>query len=516
LRQWQGSVLATLNPSGLVAQLTPDYFLDPTLLASAAPVGNVLVTAVGNQLTIDPPVGFSGKLLIEASVFDGFATVIDTFWVTIQNLAPTLNPILAQQLPHTQDSITIGLFGNDPDGDPLTYEAQISPTMNVAARLQEQFRFTWTGGVNNYGLNEKWLQSTVNGGYYALMPAGTIHQWMGSIAATINSGLVGTLTPVYHDDPTLITTPSPIAALTRAFELDQALNFEYVGAENAYGGGEKWFRANNGSYYAIFANGELRQWKGSLPATLGANGLVAALDAAFHTDPLRLVDVALPTGIVQVNGDQLTIDPPDGMLGKLVIEAAATDGIARDVRTFVTSVVNALPTMPAIADQVMGAGQASLSVNLGAGDPDGDTLQFSAQVSASMAVAHQLSGFRFQYVAGADNSYGAGEKWLYSPVNGYYYALIKNGGRTEVRQWMGTLANTLGSRALIATLDGAFYDDPALLTSVIGPPPSLTFSFAGGQLTVQRPAGFTGDVLIDVFVSDGAATVKRTFRLRVL
>jgi len=88
--------------------------------------GNVTLNLTGNELTIDPADGFAVGGFVRVTVGDGFATVAETFGVSVTNAAPALEPIGDRTMPHTQDTMSIELEATDADGDQLSYSVQLS------------------------------------------------------------------------------------------------------------------------------------------------------------------------------------------------------------------------------------------------------------------------------------------------------------------------------------------------------------------------------------------------------
>jgi subtilisin family serine protease len=178
---------------------------------------------------------------------------------------------------------------------------------------------------------------------------------------------------------------------------------------------------------------------------------------------------------------------------------------------------NSPPVLSPIANQTMSSGQTTLSVPLGATDPDGDHLTYSAQVTAVDPLAAQaynlnqqlkLSQYGGSY---STNLLGAGEKYLRGG-DGTWYFILPSGG---LYRWGGAIARS----TLVATLSPAYYADPSLLwnakpstaTAVAGS--NVSVSFSGNTLTITRAAGFTSDFTVTVTVSDGQATATASFHV---
>ena len=161
----------------------------------------------------------------------------------------------------------------------------------------------------------------------------------------------------------------------------------------------------------------------------------------------------------------------------------------------------------------MAKGQTSLVVAFAAGDVDNDALTFQAVAQTPSAAAYQLDqqyAFRPANPTYYLNLTGYNEKWLIDK-NNQWYALLPTG---NIYRWGGSITKTLMPANLIATLDPMLYTEPRLLWNANPPSaPALTFSFQGNQLTVQRPATLTGVFFIDVTVSDGWLTTKRTLEV---
>ncbi len=95
LHRYTGSIAS----SPLVADLSPAYYADPSLLynaqmpANQAQPGNVALRMNGSVLSITPRAGFTGTIAICATVSNGTTTAQSTFYVTMNNGPATAQAI---------------------------------------------------------------------------------------------------------------------------------------------------------------------------------------------------------------------------------------------------------------------------------------------------------------------------------------------------------------------------------------------------------------------------------------
>jgi hypothetical protein len=161
----------------------------------------------------------------------------------------------------------------------------------------------------------------------------------------------------------------------------------------------------------------------------------------------------------------------------------------------------------------MANGQTSSTFTLPVNDADNDTLSFQAVVQTPDAAAYQLNqqyAFKASNASYYFNTQGASEKWVIDK-NKFWYAIMPTG---KVHRWNHSMTQTLTAANLVATLDPSVYAEPRLLWNA-NPPvtPPLTISFQGNQMTIERPASLTGVFFLDVTVSDGWLTAKRTIQV---
>jgi subtilisin family serine protease/subtilisin-like proprotein convertase family protein/nuclear transport factor 2 (NTF2) superfamily protein len=322
-------------------------------------------------------------------------------------------------------------------------------------------------------------------------------------------------------DPLTYTATATAVVGNPLYDLDQQLNLWADPARiaanyyyNAYGRQEKWIRSGSDRFYCLLPNGELRRYDGSINNL----PLVATLDSGVHADPARLLD-AQPTQLtipatVDASG-KLTVDPPAGFTGDIRVQVSVSDGAARDSKSFTIHVVNQPATLAAVADQTMATGTDQLEVPLSVTNPDGDPLSFGVTAvsvgSRGYELDQQLNLWAEPARVAANyycNYYGLGEKWIRSGSD-RFYCLLPNG---ELRRLDGGRDRL----TLVATLDSSYYNDPAKLWNPQAPAAIPATVDAAGKLTIDPPAGFTGDIRVTANVSDGISLDAKSFVVHVV
>ncbi len=315
------------------------------------------------------------------------------------------------------------------------------------------------------------------------------------------------------------SVPQPDAVKAAAYALDQQNQFQAAAGEyhNSRGAGEKYFQNASGSWYFILANGQVYNWTGSIAGST----LLATLDSRFHADLSLLTnaqpDTSAPANVVlSVNGNTLTVNPPNGYTGAFAVTVTVSDGAASAQRTFQLDVANHAPILNAIADQSMSPGTLSKTVVISASDTDGDSVLLSATVVQTDAVAQQaydLDQQRGFQSAGTDhyNLRGAGERYFIDGSNNWYF-ILPNGG---VYSWGGSI----GGSTLLATLNSTYHTTVSSLYNAQAPNAQVInvgLSWNGNSLTITPPNGFTGSFQVTVTASDGALTASRSFAMTVV
>jgi hypothetical protein len=223
------------------------------------------------------------------------------------------------------------------------------------------------------------------------------------------------------------------------------------------------------------------------------------------------------------NPGQITISGFSQYLGKVTFtETVNWNGLTKS-RSFTFTFVNHAPTLAAIANPpAIGPGQKA-SVGLTFGDTDGDTLNFSFSATSYSAVYNLQQKLHLTYVPKYDNLYKLGEKWLQSAAGNWYALRLINGNSNLYASgFVGVASVPLG--ALVASFAGSsVYNSPTSFQTATPPtslPGTVNFSFSQttsttGTLLITPPSNFIGQFQVTVIVSDGLASVSRTFVVTV-
>ncbi len=218
------------------------------------------------------------------------------------------------------------------------------------------------------------------------------------------------------------------------------------------------------------------------------------LEAGF--DYARYVSLNVPESL---NGVDLLNDATDEQLLSFLGDPA----------NLIEEVVeeNLAPTISEIDNQAVLVGEEQLIVDLGAGDADGDSLEFEVQVLASWA-GQIMAEHNLHTIAGVDdyaaNWGGQNEKWLQGD-NGWYF-LLPDGSLNE---WGGSFE----SSTQLAAYSVDVYNDPQILLTSSAP--EISTEIVDGQLVITS-GNETGTVEIEVTVSDGEESASTSFNLEVI
>ena len=379
--------------------------------------------------------------------------------------------------------------------------------------------------LNAWGKNEKWLQGT-GGTFYAILPNGEVRRWTGTLDAMLSAAnLIASLSPSAYADPSLVWNAKPAAAPVLVqvtgnrltVQADPSATGSYTVEVSASDGKASTIGTFAVTVAAAPAN-RPPVW-GSMPdRTMSPRqgSLVVPLNASDPDgNPLTFTAKAVGADNIglTVTGNQLSIAIPAGYAGSFTIEVTANDGQANAVTSFRVTVVNNPPTLTLPATAVAPTGANNVAVSFVAADPDGDPLTVTASVQATASTAYQLKQSLGLTYAGSyfQNSVGLGEKWLLSQDRKQWYALLSNG---ELRRYASSSVQLLSAANLVATLDRSFFDDPSKLWNAApSTTPRATVSVIGGQLKVVLQETYHGTLMVDVLVSDGFASVKKTIAI---
>jgi subtilisin family serine protease len=450
---------------------------------------------------------------------------------TPTNGAPTLAAI-ADQSVAPGGTITISLSATDPNGDPLTYSANIvgqSTDSNQAYQLQSSLGLTALGSYyqNSFGLNEKWIGGS-NGAFYLLLPSGELRRWTGTPDSTLAAAnLLGTLDAKYYNDPSLLLNaqPAPVSPVT-AIVTGSTLTVS--AAASATGSYQIEVIVSDGSLSAVRTFtltigdtpppvNQAPVWTAIGDKQLAGNKptLTIALKAA-DPDGQPLTYSARVVGAASVGaaigGNQLTLTPPKGYAGTFTVEVTASDGELASKTTFRVIVSNAAPSIAVAARVTADKGAKSASTPITVADADGDALTITAKVATAtssseayrLKTTYNLTFFGSYFT----NAFGLGEKWLRSADGLQFFVILRNG---EVHRFTGTLGSLTSAATLIGKLDASHYADPSKLWNAAASAPVATATVANGRLTVTLlQTSYRGPVSVDVTATDGLIAVKKT------
>ncbi len=316
-------------------------------------------------------------------------------------------------------------------------------------------------------------------------------------------------------DGGVVTFSDQVANYSPAYQLGLQLGLSYAGSYflSSIGKNEKWIIGANSQWYCLLPDGSLYRWVSNATLTLSPANLVATLTPAIYNDPTQLwtASATAPPPVTSTfAGNQLTLKCDPSFLGSFKVTVSASEGGASVSQSFIVTVSH--PNTPPVLGNLAIQSQTSttLVANVAASDADGNNLTLSAQaipLSSQLYNLEQQYGFTYtgNYFT---NIWGGNEKWL-KGKNGQWYCLLPNG---ELRVAQNNLAYTLQPGNLIAMLDPFVYGDPSLLWNAKAPStPQVTVALQGSKLTVTSLNGYHGSFYVEIAVSDGFTTTKKTY-----
>ena len=454
---------------------------------------------------------------------------------------PTFAPIPDQSLT-VGGTIVVPLSATAPSGKPLTFSYSLVYLPALAYQLDQQYGFNFLSSYfqNSRGADEKWINGN-NNVWYWILPNGEVRRWTGTKADLMTpANLVATLDASYYSDPSKLWNASyagnpPSVVSFNGNQMSVRSPAAWVGAYSLV------VRASDGistvqQAFKVNQTAAVLQTPMPSPAPVNSPPVLTAImnqtmphsldkrtlailatdannDPITYSAQVQPINGQAPAVTLALQGNQLTIDPAISFVGTFTIQINASDGKATVTSAFTVTVTNSGPVLDVINAMTLAKGQTSQASVLPASDADNDALTFQAVAQTPNAAAYQLNQqYAFQpssatyYV----NLWGYNEKWLIGK-NNVWYVLLPTG---QLYRWNLAMTQTLTAANLVATLDASVYTEPRLLWNAAAPSaPALTLSFVGNQLTIQRSATLTGIFYIDVTVSDGVLTAKRTIQV---
>ena len=284
-------------------------------------------------------------------------------------------------------------------------------------------------------------------------------------------------------------------------EWRQLLELSFDGSYHTNWGGqqEKWLTAPSGWHF-LLPNGEFYSWGGSFESST----LLDTFDAAVYNDPMLLLN-AQASATADIVAGQLVIDPIDGFVGEFMIDVSISSGGVSTVETIQVQVENQAPLLQPVEPMESPQGSGPIVIELDATDPDGDTLELTAEV---VNPAYDLDQ-SLQLETPADyyeNWAGQQEKWIQDGEGTWHY-LLPSG---DFYRWEGSFP----ASTLLAELGSETYDDPTRLTEAT--PLPIELALVGTQLTVTPAPELAGELEVMVRAFDGAAATEQTIGITIV
>ena len=312
--------------------------------------------------------------------------------------------------------------------------------------------------------------------------------------------------PSTHPDGTPLAYAASVIGGTE-YDLDQQYDFYVLNSyyENWGGHNERWIRGDGAEWFYILPDGSLNLWQGSFDSS----EQIASVGGHVYDDPTLLVDAGVPSNVA-IDGNQLLIDPLAGFVGSFEVDVVKSNGYANRVERIsvtVEAVSNTAPQIVAIADQTMSHTDGELRVPFVVGDDDGDELNAVAQI---VQPETYLLDQQFDFTSDGnyyENWGGQNERWVTANEGeGRWYYLLPNG---QLFRWEGSFEDS----SVVADVGTDVYDAPTLLTDAQAVDADVFID--GTEIVVQPAAGFVGQFLVNVIVSDGIDSTSTEFAVTV-
>jgi subtilisin family serine protease len=323
----------------------------------------------------------SGTYYLEVSAYSATQTGSYQLSLGAQNDPPVFARIGDQTISHNQPSRAITLQASDPNGDSLTYTAQVLTPNSAAASLAGtvltitprqgflgSFSVLATVSDGQASVSQTFQVSVTNSApVLARIGDQTMSRSERSRAITLQASDADGDSLRYTAQ---VLSYDPLAK--QAYDLDQRLGLYKPGNyfQNLRGAREKWMQGNGGAWYCILPNGQLRAWAGKM----STSPVVATLSPAYYANPALLHDARPPVltpskdAAVALSGNVLTITPRSGFLGTFSVQVTVSDGIASAGQMFQVSVTNAASSRAAMAGFQFDTASALQQATAGAAD----------------------------------------------------------------------------------------------------------------------------------------------------
>ncbi|MCC9609444.1 S8 family serine peptidase [Blastopirellula sp. JC732] len=512
-----------------------DVATSPGATVTAEVLGDVPAEATWNaetdRLTITPPAGFTGEFTVRVSATRGGETVWEDFVVTVTNDAVELGPIDDQTLQQ-DESLEIPLSVANSDGDALTYiVTAIDADGNLVSVqvVDGVLRFDATGAAIG---NVQVTVSVSDGASTATQSFSidvTAPIVLDPLPAEFNGKAGESLEiDLSHYDFAQGATRFEVTTASTATSGEndygiikddwlESSNFAY----NAQRQGEKYLKTADGQWYFVTSDGQnalLHAWKGSFVRST----VVATLDLSYYNDPRLFYQVvdSTPQADVDVSIDpetgMLLMMPRDGFSGRVSLTVTAIGSKGTEIRSIDVVFESQTLQLAPISNDQFPSGETRYVLDLReylSGDTSatfsvaatavGDASAYALDKQANFVSDPFLTRTNYGY-----NAYGHQEKFL-RDANYQWYYITKEGDHAVVFKWKGNF----NASERVATLDIAFYNDPSKLVNAVESSSGVTARVENGQLIVDRPADFTGDVIITVAATNGKSTVSESFRI---
>lgn len=178
---------------------TPNRLLQADLIQADIPVQ---AQVSGNTLIVSRN-GYLGPFMVRVQVSDGLGSSSDSFVVNVENTAPIIADIVDADFGGS--TMNVQLQGSDPEGDALTYSAQVVDTGDSGAwEIQQRYLFTKVKlAPKRYRASRTYL-ITQSGEQYLLNIRGQLYRM-----ANGSMTLVETIPGRYFKKPKLLIKAAP-------------------------------------------------------------------------------------------------------------------------------------------------------------------------------------------------------------------------------------------------------------------------------------------------------------------